>query len=153
MRRADAGAGEHGHRGLGDHRQVDGHPVAALHAPGPERRGEPLNVIEEVGVRDRSGVARFALEVIGDAVTQPVGNVTIKAVRADVQLSVFEPLGKREPPIEDLGERLRPGHELTRLPGPERFPVSGCFIVETMVVQQRVCSERRRGRKRPVLDE
>ena len=39
VRRADAGAGEHGDRQLGDHRHVDGDAVAAPHAELLQRVG------------------------------------------------------------------------------------------------------------------
>ena len=48
MDRADAGAGQHRHRGLGHHRQVDRHPVALLDAERPSSRwpgGRPVRAV------------------------------------------------------------------------------------------------------------
>ena len=71
VRGADARAGQHRHRGLGDHRQVDVDPVAALHAEALQRVGEALHLVEQLGVGDRAGVARLALPVEGDLVARP----------------------------------------------------------------------------------
>ena len=135
VRRSDAGAGEHGHGGLGDHRHVDGDPVAALDPSSSERGREALHLVEEVGIRDSSRVTGFALEVIRNPPAEPTGDVAVQTVRGDVQLSVFEPPGERKLPVEDLGERLRPRDELTCLSGPERLPVGVSLIVESAVVQ------------------
>ena len=68
VRRADAGAGEHRHRGLGDHRHVDVDPVALLDAEALEHVGEPLHLVEQLGVGDRARVAGLALPVERDLV-------------------------------------------------------------------------------------
>ena len=65
---ADAGAGEHRDRRLGDHRHVDGDPVARLHPEREQRVGRLADLAVQVGVGDRAGVARLALPVDGDPV-------------------------------------------------------------------------------------
>ena len=81
VRRADAGAGEHRDRRLGDHRQVDVDPVALDDAEALERVGEALHLGVQVGVGDRAGVARLALPVDGDPVAVAGGDVAVEAVR------------------------------------------------------------------------
>jgi hypothetical protein len=100
--RADAGAGEHGHRSLGDHRQVDVDPVALRNAEALERVGEALHLVEQVGVGDGAGVARLALPVERDLVAPARLDVAVEAVVGDVQLAADEPLGERQLPVEDL---------------------------------------------------
>ena len=51
VRRADPGAGQHGHHDLGDHRQVDADDVALPHAASLQRVRQPLGVGEDLGVR------------------------------------------------------------------------------------------------------
>ena len=81
VRRADAGAGQHGDRRFGDHRQVDVDPVALDDAEALEGVGEALHLGVQFGVGDRAGVARLALPVDGDPLAIAGGDVTIKAVR------------------------------------------------------------------------
>ena len=68
VRRADAGAGEHRDRQLGNHRHVDGDPVAAPDAELLQRVGGPVHLEIEIVVGDDLAVARLALPVVGDLV-------------------------------------------------------------------------------------
>ena len=68
VRRADAGAGEHGDRQLRDHRHVDGDAVAALHAELLQGVGALVNLVEKLLVGDVPAVAGLALPVVGDLV-------------------------------------------------------------------------------------
>jgi hypothetical protein len=68
VRGADAGAGQHGHRGLGDHRQVDVDAVALADTEVLQRVGELLHLGEQLGVGDGAGVAGLALPVERDLV-------------------------------------------------------------------------------------
>src|SRR5690606_40753084 len=58
VRGPDAGAGQHGHYRLRDHRHVDGDAVAQAHALRPEHVREAADLLEELPVRDRALVAR-----------------------------------------------------------------------------------------------
>ena len=78
--RPDARAGEHRDGQLGDHRHVDGDPVALLHAEGAEGVGEPADLVEEVRVGEGALVARLALPVVGDLVAEAVGDVAVETV-------------------------------------------------------------------------
>src|SRR5947207_3028228 len=80
------------HGQLGDHRHVDGDPVALLDAEAPEGVGEALHLGQEVGVGDRPGVAGLALPVEGDLVAPPRVDVAVEAVLRDVERAADEPL-------------------------------------------------------------
>ena len=105
----DTGAGQHGHRQLGDHRHVDGDPVAALQAQASQDVGEPADLVQQIGVGDLPGVARLPLPEVGDAVAQASLHVPVQAVGRYVQLPSDEPLGEREVPIQGGVEVLVPG--------------------------------------------
>ena len=49
---ADAGAGQHGHRGLRDHGHVDGDPVSLADALRLEHVGEPADLLVKRSIRD-----------------------------------------------------------------------------------------------------
>src|SRR5690606_1615438 len=103
---AEAGAGQHGHDGLGDHRHVDGDPVACGQAELGEVVGGLGHLGEQVAVGEGAGVARFALPVDGDLVAVAVLDVAVEAVVGDVELPVGEPAGHGGVgPVQDLGER------------------------------------------------
>lgn len=129
VRGADAGAGQHRDRGLGDHRHVDGDPVALLHAQLQQGVGGLGDLVLELGVGEGAAVAGLALEVDGDAVAVAGLHVAVHAVVGDVQRAVLEPLGERRVrPVERLGRLLRPGQPAGLL-GPEAEPVSlGLFV-------------------------
>ena len=126
---ADAGARQHRHGRLGDHRQVDVDPVTGLHAEALEHVGEALHLGEQLGVGDRPGVARLALEVDGDLVATAGGDVAVEAVVGDVELAADEPLGVGELPVADRLPLLRPVEQLGGLLGPEPFVVRGRLVV------------------------
>ena len=80
---ADAGAGQHGDRQLGDHRHVDGDPVALLRRPRPlSTLANRLHLVEQLGVGDGAGVAGLALPVEGDLVAAAGLDVAVEAVVA-----------------------------------------------------------------------
>ena len=148
---ADAGAGQHRHRRLGDHRQVDVDPVAGLHAEALQGVGEALHLVEQLGVRDRPGVARLALEVDGDLVAAPGGDVAVEAVVGDVELAADEPLGVRQLPLADRVPVLRPVEQLGRLAGPEALVVLGRLVVHPRADDERVALDVLGRRERAVL--
>ena len=120
VHRADPGAGQQRDDGLGDHGQVDGHPVALGHAEGLERVGGLLHLLGELGVGVGAGVAGLALEVDGHAVAEPVLHVPVQGVVRGVDLAADEPLRERRVgPVQGLGEVLVPGQQLAGLLRPE----------------------------------
>ena len=120
---ADPGAGQQGHRQLGDHRHVDGDPVALLDAEALQRVGEALHLGQQVGVGDRAGVARLALPVERDLVAPARLDVAVEAVAGDVERAADEPLGEGQVPLEDRVPLAGPSRA-GRRPGGPRTPRS-----------------------------
>ncbi len=143
MRRADARAGQHGHGQLGNHRHVDGDPVALLHAHRAQRVRHAAGLFQQLGVGDRARVARLALPEVGDPVAQAVGHVTVEAVHADVQLAADEPLGVGRLPLEEVGPGLHPV-EMLRLLGPE---LTEALVRLRPLVDGRIVQEGRGGER------
>ena len=138
---AEPSDGEERSDRFGDHRQVHGDAVALTHAELGEHIGQTLDLVGELRVGDRAGVAGFALEVIRDAVTAACLDVTVEAVVGDVELAVAEPLGERRiAPVEHVGERLVPVEELSRLLAPEPHAV-GVRVVVDLRTDYRVLRE------------
>ena len=123
VRGADAGAGQHGHRQLGDHRHVDGDPIALADAQALEHVGEALDRGQQVGVGDGAVVAGLALPVVGDLLPLAGLDVAVEAVVGDVQRAADEPLGEREVPVEDRCATRRTRRR-GRRPGGPRTPAS-----------------------------
>ena len=124
VRRADPGAGEHRDRQLGDHRHVDGDPVAGLDAELEQRVGRLADLALEVGVGDRPGVAGLADPVVGDLVAEAALDVPVDAVVGDVELAADEPLGERQVPLERRVERLDQSIRSRASSRPERLGVA-----------------------------
>ena len=121
---ADARTGEHRNRGLGHHRQVDGHPVALANAQGLQAVGQSAHFGVQFRVADPPRLGGVvALPDDGGARAE----VPIETVHARVQLAVAEPPdvdvagsvghvadpGRRRDPVEGRGPL---GPELFRLP-------------------------------------
>src|SRR5690606_9690626 len=88
-----------------------------------------------------SGVTRFALEVVGDAVGESVRDVPVEAIRSDVELAVLEPLRERRVrPVGHLGERLGPG-AFSGAARPIGLGILCGLPVDRRVVHIRLCPE------------
>ncbi len=83
--RADARAGEHGVGELGDHRQVDAHPVALAHAEAQEDVGDAGDVVLQVAVGDVAVLARLVAGPDDGGLLALRGEVAVDAVVAGVQ--------------------------------------------------------------------
>ncbi|BEK84537.1 hypothetical protein NSK11_contig00092-0024 [Nocardia seriolae] len=130
MGQAQAGAGEHGHDGLGDHGHVDGDAVTGHQAQTGQVVGGARDLGQQFGIGDGAGIARLALPMDGDLLAAPVQHVPVHTVVGDIQLAVREPLGEgRVTPVQDLGEGLMPVQPL-RLFGPEPIAIGGGSVVE-----------------------
>ena len=108
---SDAGAGEHGHRQLGDHGQVDADPIALLHPELLQNVGEAADLAQQFPV----GQAAIVIGVVAlpedrDLIAVAGLDVSIEAVAADVELAALEPADLRfaEVGIQDLLERSVP---------------------------------------------
>ena len=84
--RAETGTGQHGDDRLGDHRHVDGDLVPGPHPQLGEGVGGLADRGEQLGVGDGAGVARLALPVEGDPVTEPGRDVAVDAIDGHVEL-------------------------------------------------------------------
>ena len=124
MHDAQSCAGEHRHDRLRHHGHVDGDPVAGDQAERGQRVRGLADLVLELGVGQRAGVADwFALPVDRDPLPVARLDVAVHTVVGDVEPATDEPLGERcLRPIQDFAERGVPG-EPAGLFGPEFEPV------------------------------
>jgi hypothetical protein len=117
---ADPRAGEHRDHSLGDHRHVDDHAVAALHALRAQRPGEGGDQVAELTVR--VGALRVGDRRVVDQrrlVGASALDVPVERVVGRVQPTAREPaVERRARVVEDPRRRLVPIDRLRRL-GPE----------------------------------
>src|SRR5665811_1504063 len=93
---SDARTGQHGHGQFGNHRQVDGDPVALLHTFLAEDVRESCHVFPQLPVSDgAANIGGVALPVEGDLVGDVGLHMPVEAVVAEVELSSFEPTDLR----------------------------------------------------------
>ena len=120
VRGTEPGAGPHRDDRLGNHRQVDRHPVALAHAQGLQGVGGPADLPLQLGVGERPGVTGLADEVDRHLVAAAGLDVPVDAVVRRVELAPDEPLGERRVvPVEGAGEVGGPGEVAAGLLGPE----------------------------------
>ncbi len=94
MHGADAGAGQHGEHRLGDHRHVDGHPVALDDAQLLQHVGEAADAIMKLAVGDlQIEVGLVAFPDDRDLIAALL-QMTVNAVGGDVQRAVLEPFNR-----------------------------------------------------------
>ena len=107
VHRADAGAGEHGVGGLGDHRQVDHHPVALLDAEPVQHVAELRHLLVQLAVADMRATVGVVALPDDRGLVGAGGEVAVDAVGGDVQRAVLEPLDRDVVVVE--GGVLDPG--------------------------------------------
>jgi len=139
MHRADAGAGEHGVRQLGDHRQVDADPVTPAHAVMAEHVGHPADLVLELAVGDLFVLARLVLGPDDGHLVAAAAEMSIHAVEAGVQPATEEPTAVHLVVIavEHRLPRMEPGQPLGLL-GPECLRVVQGEPVQPFVFGQAV---------------
>ncbi len=125
--RPDPGAGEHRIGDLGDHRHVDGHPVALADAVRFQHVGELADILVELAIGDRAVRRGRIVRLPEDGgLVAALVEMPVDAVGRDVEFAVLEPLDRDVRCVEggvlDLGERLDPVEPLGLL-GPEAFGV------------------------------
>ena len=108
MNRADARAGEHRDRGLGDQRHVNGDPISRLDAEMLQRISAAADFIGEHLIGQNARVARLTLPDEGDLVAARPAQMTIEAIVRGVDLASHEPFRERKIPFEDFVVRLEP---------------------------------------------
>jgi len=134
---ADAGAGEHDHRQLGDHRHVQRDAVTLLDAVLLEHVGELTDLVEELLEGAGLRVSRVALEDQGRLVTLAGFDVTVQAVVRGVEFAALEPLDVRdrlEAPVEDLVPLLRPHQRVFGALGPVALRILDGALVLSLIL-------------------
>ncbi len=125
VRGADARAGQHGDDRLGNHRQVDHHAVARLHAVLLQDVGQEADLAVQLQVGERDHLARLALEDDRGLVAQRAFEMTVQAVVAGVEFSANEPLREGWLPDADF------------FPGAEPLEIARGFLPEFVGILQR----------------
>ncbi len=123
----DSRAGKHGNRQLGNHRQVDCHAIAGLHAEIDQRVRKAADALKKFGVREFERRAVFGLPEDRGLVRLSL-RVPVEAVVGDVELAADEPLRMRQLPFEHLRVGLEPVEHLGLL-APEALRIErGVFV-------------------------
>ena len=134
MHRANPRAGQHGKRACGDHRHVNGHAVAALHAHFFQAVGHADDFGLQYGVAD---MAHFTASIIG--FKNQRGNIAIArqhmpidCIVTNVEYAVLEPfdLHRIKTPSGDFGRRCYPVNPF------------GLVCPKTIGVRQALCIHR-----------
>ena len=135
--RADAGAGEHRHRSLGNHRQVDRDPVALLDAERAQRVRQPADPVVELSIGHPLALVRVVAFPDDRRLVAVRGEVSIEAVGRDVQLPVLEPADVEVADIEAHVLHARVGTYPVHAPSharPEPLRVADGLVVERPVL-------------------
>ena len=137
----DAGAGEHGDGGLGDHGHVDDDPVALGHPQAGEDAGEAADQVLELGVTDLAlRLGDGAVVDDGDLVAAAGLDVAVDGVIAGIQHAAGEPAVEGGPGvIQDLVPGLVPVDGLGGL-GPETLGIGQGTLVNLVVAHDRLSS-------------
>src|SRR5262249_56249701 len=118
---ADSGAGEHGNRRLGNHRQVNGDAIAFLDTARLQYIGEAAYFGVQLLVGKLFVVLRIVALPQDGRLVAALGKMAVDAVVADVQRAVLEPFDRHVAGVVgrvlDLAERLDPVEALN-LPTP-----------------------------------
>src|SRR5438105_257730 len=140
---AEAGAGEHRHHRLGDHRHVDDDPVAATDALVGEGAGEPRHLVPHAAIGDRPPIAsERAVPHEGELIAPAFVDMAVERVVAGVQLAAHEPAVEwRSRIIEDPIPLLAPA-DAFRDPGPERLRIGDRPPVDLVVIAHRASGKR-----------
>ncbi len=150
--RTDARAGQHCHRGLGNHRHVDGHHVTAVHILATQGVGELADLLVELAVGDLA-VLRGVVPLPDDRhLIAALGQVPVQAIGRHVQRAVGKPLDIDVMVVEggalDLAEGPNPVQPC-RLFTPESFRVDHRLLIHGpisgLVGQGVLCSLRGHG--------
>src|SRR3546814_7245816 len=135
MDRADPRAGEHRHRRLQDHRQVESDAVALLHA----ERFEAVRHANDLGMKLTIRKAprharRVGLPQERDLVG-PLGQMSVDAIVAEVEDAVLVPayVDRIERPIAGLGRRYEPIEQIGRA-HPEHVRFLNRMAIERLIL-------------------
>ena len=134
---ADARAGEHRNRELGNERQVDRDAVAFRDAERLEDVGERGDLAKEIEVGQRAAIARLAFPDERGLVAPRAADVAVETVDADVEGAADEPFRVGRLPVEHAIPAARP-FKLIREARPERFRIAVRLGVDRFVADERV---------------
>ena len=116
---ADARAGEHRVSSLGDHRQIDGDPIALLDAVAFQHIGEMADLIGELRIGDELRLARIVGLPDDRGLVGALGQMAVDAIVRDVGDAVWIPSNRNVMRVVggflDLGVGLEPVDALAHL--------------------------------------
>ncbi|OPZ77865.1 MAG: hypothetical protein BWY79_01000 [Actinobacteria bacterium ADurb.Bin444] len=134
---AETCAGQHSHRELRDHGEVQRDAVALLDAELGQAVGDSDDLIVQLTIREGVGVVRVVtFHKIGDLVLVGRAHPAVEAVVGGVQLAAFEPRDLRIGPVVilDLVPLLVPDEEFIGQLGPEVVRVLDGPLVHLVVL-------------------
>ncbi len=135
MRRADAGAGQHGNRQLRRHAHVDSNAVSFADAKILKNVGEFLHFLPELLVCKGANFAGFTLPNQCRLVLARRLHVAVQAVVGEIDLTADEPFGPGRFPLQNLVPFLEPV-QLLGGAGPEFFRLLHRLFVESFIFGQ-----------------
>src|ERR1700722_9799593 len=94
MDRADAGAGQHGDRGLHDHGQIDRDHIALFHAQTAHRVGEAADLLVQLAVGDMRADVRVVAFPDDSRLIAMFRQMPVEAGDRRIQRSILEPLDR-----------------------------------------------------------
>ena len=133
VRRADAGASQHGDGELGSHAHVNCDPVAFFHAERFQNVGELLHLAMELLIREHADFAGLTFPDEGSLVLAPGLSVTVEAVVREIDVAADKPFGPGAIPVENLVPRLEPV-QLAGDTSPKLFGIVDGLLVEALIV-------------------
>ena len=136
VHRANAGTGKHRDSRFGDHRQINQHAIASLHAALFEHISKAADIAMELRVGDDAFVAGLTFPNDRGLVGARAFRMTVDAIFADIQFAAGEPLRKGRLPVEDLIPLLAP-FEFLGFARPELVRLLNRFLVEFFVSRHR----------------
>ena len=133
---ANAGAGKHRDNRFGNHRQINEHAIASLHAALFEHIGKAADIAMELRVGDDAFVAGLTFPNNRGLVGARAFRMTVDAIFADIQFAAGEPLREGCLPVEDLVPLFAPV-EFLGFARPELARFFDRFLVEFFVSRHR----------------
>ncbi|MDT4858659.1 hypothetical protein FQZ97_931380 [compost metagenome] len=134
MRRADAGAGLHGHHAFDRHGHVDDDAVTLLHATGLQGIRKLRHLGQQFLVGHLGHFTAIGFKDDGGFVLHRRAHVAVQAVVGGVEFAVFEPGEERRVRlVQHLGEGFAPGQGFAGALGPEAFKVVLCLGAQGVV--------------------
>ena len=135
VRRADAGAGQHGDGQLRRHAHVDRDAVALLDAERLQHVGELLHFAMQLLIGQDANFAGLALPDDRGFIFAPGRDVAVEAVVGEIDLAADEPFCPGTIPLENLVPLLEPV-QFAGDPRPELFRLLDRLLVNALVFRE-----------------